>query len=125
MGLEIQIQMTFSNTSKPIVEKTNLFVEFQLVKMDEVFRLEDDEENPDDNETEDIILDDDGDEELKQVAGNSGEAGTSMGPVVIVIDNEQQIVAESEEDICESVRREIDEALNAQVEDVNVIDLDI
>ena len=93
--------------------------------MDEVFRLEDDEENPDGNETEDIILDDDGDEELKQVAGNSGEAGTSMGPVVIVIDNEQQIVAESEEDICESVRREIDEALNAQVEDVNVIDLDI
>ena len=72
MGLEIQIQMTFSNTSKPIVEKTNLFVEFQLVKMDEVFRLEDDEENPDDNETEDIILDDDGDEELKQVAGKWG-----------------------------------------------------
>ena len=31
---------------------------------------------------------------------------------------------ESEEEIQESVRRKINEALNAQVEDVNVMDLD-
>ena len=46
-----------------------------------------------------------------------------MGPVVIVIDDEQQVVAE--EEIWESVRREIDKALNTQVEDANVMDLDI
>ena len=33
-------------------------------------------------------------------------------------------MAESEEEIQESVRRKINEALNAQVEDVNVMDLD-
>ena len=37
---------------------------------------------PDDDGTEDIILDNDDDEELIQGGGNSGEAGTSMGPVV-------------------------------------------
>ena len=34
-------------------------------------------------------------------------------------------MAESEKEIRESVRKEIDEALNAQVEDMNVTDLDI
>ena len=43
----------------------------------------------------------------------------------MVINGKQQIVVESEEEIWESVQREIDEALNAQVEDVNVMDLDI
>ena len=43
----------------------------------------------------------------------------------MVINDKQQIVVESEEEIWESVQREIDEALNAQVEDVNVMDLDI
>ena len=91
--------------------------------MDQVFRL-DIEENPDHDETEGIILHGDGDEELIQgEGGGSGEAGTSTGPVVIVID--EQIVAESEKEIRESVRKEIDEALNAQVEDMNVTDLDI
>ena len=33
-------------------------------------------------------------------------------------------MAESEEEIQESVRRKINKALNAQVEDVNVMDLD-
>ena len=33
-------------------------------------------------------------------------------------------MAESEEEIQESVRRKINEALNVQVEDVNVMDLD-
>ena len=33
-------------------------------------------------------------------------------------------MVESEEEIQESVRRKINEALNAQVEDVNVMDLD-
>ena len=33
-------------------------------------------------------------------------------------------MAESEEEIQESVRRKINEALNAHVEDVNVMDLD-
>ena len=105
--LEIPIQMTFSHTSKPIVERMKVFVESYLVKMDQVFRLDDDEENPDDDETKDIILDDDGDKELIQGGGNSGEAGTSTGPVVIVIDDEQQIVSENEEEIRESLRREI------------------
>ena len=48
--LEIPIQMTFSHTSKPIVEKMKLLVKSQLVKTDQVFCLEDDEENPDDDE---------------------------------------------------------------------------
>ena len=43
----------------------------------------------------------------------------------MVINDKQQIVVESEEEIWESVQRELDEALNAQVEDVNVMDLDI
>ena len=43
----------------------------------------------------------------------------------MVINDKQQIVVESEEEIWESVQREIDEALNAQVEDVNLMDLDI
>ena len=77
-GLEIPIQMTFSYTSKPIVEKMKLLVESQLVKIDRVFRLEYYEENSDDHETKDTILDDDGDEELIQGGGNIGEAGTSM-----------------------------------------------
>ena len=34
-------------------------------------------------------------------------------------------MAESEKEIRKSVRKEIDEALNAQVEDMNVTDLDI
>ena len=42
-----------------------------------------------------------------------------------MIDNEQQIVAESEVEIWESVPREIDEAFHAQVEDENVMDVDI
>ena len=92
--LEIPIQMTFSDTSKLVVEKIKLFVKFQSVKIDQVFRLEVDEENPDDVETKDIILDDDGDEELIQGTGNSGEGGTSKGPAIIVIDDEQQIVAD-------------------------------
>ena len=73
-----------------------LFVKSQLVKMDQVFRLEDAEENPDDDKTKDIILDDHGDEELIG-KGNSGEAATSTGPVVIVIENKQHIVAEIRE----------------------------
>ena len=60
--------------------------------MNQVFHLEDHEENPDDNETEDIILNDDGDEELIQGGGNRGKAGTFTGPVTIAIDDEQQIV---------------------------------
>ena len=64
-------------------------------------------------------------EELIQGGGNCPEAGLPMGPIVIVVDNEQQIVAESEEEAQESMRREINEALNAQIEDVNVMDLDI
>ena len=75
--LEIPIQMTFSHTSKVIVEKVKLFVESQLVKMDQVFRLECDEENPDDDETKDIIFDDDGDEELIQ--GDAGETVAREG----------------------------------------------
>ena len=114
VGLEIPIQMTFSHTSKPIVEKMKLVVESQLVKMDQMFSLEDDEENPDDDKTKDGHGDDDGedgdgddgDDELIQSGVNSGEAGTSMGPVTIVIDDEQQIVAESEQEIQESVQRE-------------------
>ena len=115
VGLEIPIQMTFSHTSKPIVEKMKLVVESQLVKMDQMFSLEDDEENPDDDDkTKDGQGDDDGedgdgddgDEGLIQGGGNSGEAGTSMGPVAIVIDGEQQIVAESEQEIQETVQRE-------------------
>ena len=44
-----------------------LFVESKLGKMGQVFCLEDDEENPDHDETEYIIiLDDDGDEESIQ-----------------------------------------------------------
>ena len=83
-----------------------LFVESQLVKMDQVFRLEDAEENPDDNKTKDIILDDHGDKELIG-KGNSSEAATSTEPVVIVIEDKQHIVAESEEEIrdrCEEGR---------------------
>ena len=60
-----------------------------------------------------------------QGRGNSGQAGTSTGPVVIVIDNKQQIVVASEEEIRESVRWEIDETLNAQIEDLIIMDLDI
>ena len=60
-GLEIPIQMTFSYTSKPLLQKMKLFAKSQLVKMDQFFRLEDDQENLDDDETEDIILDIDGD----------------------------------------------------------------
>ena len=101
-----------------------LFVESQLVKLDQVFRIEDDEQNPDDDETKDV-LDNDCDEELIQGGGNSGEVGTSTELIVIAIDNEQQLVAESEEEIRESVRKEINEALNAHVEDGNVMDLDI
>ena len=101
-----------------------LFVESQSAKMDQVFRIEDDEQNPDDDETKDV-LDNDGDEELIQGGRNSGEAGTSTELIVIAIDNEQQLVAESEEEIRESVRKEINEALNAHVEDGNVKDLDI
>ena len=61
----------------------------QLIKMDQVFCLED-EENPEE-ETKDINLDDDGDEGLMQGGGNSGEAWTSTKPVVIVIDDEQTV----------------------------------
>ena len=122
--LEIPIQMTFRHTSKAVVEKMKLFVESQLVKLDQVFRIEDDEQNPDDDETKDV-LDNDGDKELIQGGGNSGEVGTSTELIVIAIDNEQQLVAESEEEIRESVRKEINEALNAHVEDGNVMDLDI
>ena len=43
----------------------------------------------------------------------------------MVINDKQQVVLEIEEEIWESVQKEIDEALNAQVEDVNVMDLDI
>ena len=73
------------------MEKMKLFVESQLVKMNQMFHLEDHEENPDDNETEDIILNGDGDEELIQGGGNRGKAGTPMWLVTIVIDGEQQI----------------------------------
>ena len=48
-------------------------------------------------------LDDDVDKELRQGVGNSSKAGRSTGPVVIVIGDEQQIVAISK--IRESVRR--------------------
>lgn len=96
VGLEIPIQMTFTHSSKPIIGKMKLYVEFHLMKMEQEFCLENDEENPDD-ETKDIIFYDDGDEELIQGGGISGEAGTSTGPVVIVIDDEQQINAESED----------------------------
>lgn len=41
--------------------------------MDQVFSLEDDEGNPDDDETEDITLNDDGDDDLIQVRGNRGD----------------------------------------------------
>lgn len=41
--------------------------------MDQVFRLEDDEGNPEDDETEDIILNDDVDNELIQVGANRGD----------------------------------------------------
>lgn len=68
-------------------------------------------------------LDDDVDKELRQGVGNSSKAGRSTGPVVIVIGDEQQIVAISK--IRESVRRERDEELNALDEDVNAMDLDI
>ena len=54
-----------------------------------MFCLEDDEENPDDDETGGIILDDGGDDKLIHGRGNSGKAVTSMGPIIIVIDNEQ------------------------------------
>lgn len=50
--------------------------------MDQVFCLEDHEENLDYDGTEDIILDNDVDEELIKGGGNSDEAGTSTGPVV-------------------------------------------
>lgn len=43
----------------------------------------------------------------------------------MVINDKQQVVLEIEEEIWESVQKEIDEALNAQVEDVNLMDLDI
>ena len=43
----------------------------------------------------------------------------------MVINDKQQVVLEIEEEIWESVQEEIDEALNAQVEDVNLMDLDI
>lgn len=97
VGLEIPIQMTFTHSSKPIIGKMKLYVEFHLMKMEQEFCLENDEENPDDDETKDIIFYDDGDEELIQGGGISGKAGTSTGPVVIVIDDEQQINAESED----------------------------
>ena len=45
--------------------------------------------------------------------------------MVIEPTDEQQIVAESEKETRESLPREIHEALNAQVEDVTVMDLDI
>ena len=46
-------------------------------KTDEVFCLEDDEENPHHDETEDIILDDDVDEESIQDGENGGKAEAS------------------------------------------------
>ena len=68
--------MLYSAQGTPIVEKMKLFVESQLVKMNQEFCLKDDEENPEDDKTKDIILDDDGDEELILSGGNSDEAGT-------------------------------------------------
>ena len=40
------------------------------------------------------------------------------------MDDQPQVLTESEEEIWESVRSEIDEPLNVQVDDVNVMHLD-
>ena len=53
-GLEIPIQMTFSHSSKPIIEKMKEFAERQTLKMEETFQMEEENNDTDDDE---IVLD--------------------------------------------------------------------
>ena len=132
-GLEIPIQMTFSHSSKPIVEKMKAFAETQLVKMEETFRMEVDE-NTDDEE---IILE--GEEEIYQNTppptmvvdiDPKTPPAASKQPMIIVIDDDDdeddigngddnhEGSPPSEERVCEEVddeEVESDEALRARV----------
>lgn len=94
-GLEIPIQMTFSHKSKRIANKMKTFVDNQIVKMAETFRMDDEENNDEENdgdEVEDVIMHDDGETETESVAVDETESKTESSKTedtnkVIIIDD--------------------------------------